>query len=154
MGVCAKLIFHVYKSTQKKRSFLEQVHLDDHNLGELKRELRRARERNISQQMRKLPGKLDHATVVAFQVGHFSSEPLRLLPAGQASSKRRGSLLSDLFSRLSNRRTSVDDRLDENVMSSSSDSFTELYWQLDCLLKCIFLFIIIILHFINKMKWV
>lgn len=101
MGVCAKLILHVYQSTQKKRLFLEQVHRDGHNLGELKRELRRARERNISQQMRKLPGKLDHATVVAFQVGHFSSGPLN----GQASGKRRGSLLTDLFSRLSNRRT-------------------------------------------------
>lgn len=132
MGVCAKLIIHVYKSTQKKRSFLEQVHHDDHNLGELKRELRRARERNISQQMHKLPGKLDHATVVAFQVGHFSSEPLRVEPGGEASGKRRGSLLSDLFSRLSNRRTSVPDHLDQHKMSSNSDSFAELYWQLDC----------------------
>ena len=117
MGVCGKLISHVCKSTQTKRSFLEQVNRDDHNLVASNREFRTA----------ELPGKLDHATVVAFEVGQFSSESLGLGPGGQACGKRRRSLFSEFISGLSKRRASVDDRLDEHDMSSSSDSFTELY---------------------------
>lgn len=130
MAVCAKLISHVCKSTQKKRSFLEQVRRDDHNLVASNKEFRRAREQNISQQMCELPGKLDHAAVVAFEVGHFSSEPLKLEPEGQGYGKRRQSLFNDLISgltQIANRRASVDDHLDQHKISSSSDSFTELY---------------------------
>jgi len=130
MEVCAKLISHVFKSTQKKRSFLEEVRRDDHNLVASNREFRRAREQNISQQMRELPGKLDHAAVVAFEVGHFSSDPLKLEPRGKAYGKRRRSLFDDLISGLkkaANRRASLDDRLDQHKISSSSDSFSELY---------------------------
>ena len=129
MGVCAKLISHVCKCTQRKRLFLEQVRRDDHNLVALNRESRRAREQNISQHMRELPGKLDHAAVVAFEVGHFSSEPLRLVSGTQAYGERRRSLFNYFISALkktANRRASVDDRLDQREMSSSSDSFTEL----------------------------
>lgn len=129
MGVCAKLISHVCKCTQKKRSYLEQVRSDDHNLVALNRESRRAREQNISQHMRELPGKLDHAAVVAFEVGHFSSEPLRLVSGTQAYGERRRNLISYFISALkktAHRRSSIDDSLDQNEMSSSSDSFTEL----------------------------
>ena len=129
MGVCAKLISHVCKCTQRKRLFLEQVRRDDHNLVALNRESRRAREQNISQHMRELPGKLDHAAVVAFEVGHFSSEPLRLVSGTQAYGERRRSPFNYFISALKktvNRRASVDDRLDQREMSSSSDSFTEL----------------------------
>ena len=128
MGVCAKLISHVCKCTQKKRSFLEQVRCEDHdhNLVASNRESRRAREQKISMHLRELPGKLDHATVVAFQVGHFSSEPLRLLSGTQAYGERRRSLINYFISVLNNRRASVDGRLDQHEMSSISDSFTEL----------------------------
>ena len=106
MQVCAKLITHAFKSTQKKRSFLEEVGCDDH--------IHRARE-----QRHELPGKLDHAAVVGFEVGHFSSEP-----------QRRRSLFDDLISGLKktvNRRASVDNHLNQHEISSSDDSFTELY---------------------------
>ena len=129
MGVCAKLISHVCKLTQKKRSFLEQVRCDDHNLVASSREFHRAREQNISQDMRKLPGKLDHAAVVAFEVGQFSSEPLRLVSGTQAYGERRRSLLNYFISVLkktANRRASVDDCFDQHEMSCRSDSFTEL----------------------------
>ena len=121
MEVCAKLISHVCKCTQKKRSFLEQVRRDDHKLVALNRESRRALEVE-------LPGKLDHATVVAFEVGHFSSEPLRLVSGTQAYGERRRSLINYFISVLTalNRRASVDDPLDQHDMTSSSDSFIEL----------------------------
>ena len=130
MGVCAKLISHVFKSTQKKRSFLEQVRCDDHNLVASNREFLKAREENIAQQMSQLPGKLDHAAAVAFEVGYFSSEPLRLASGAQPDGRRRRSLFNDIISGLRNsvnRRVSTDDRLDQHEMSSSSDSFIELY---------------------------
>jgi len=130
MEVCAKLLSHVCRCTEKKRSFLEQVDRDDHNLVVSNKEFRRARDKEISRHMRELPGKLDHAAVVAFEVGHFPSEPLKLESCEQAYGKRRRNLFNDFFSGLkktSNRRVSVDVPLSEYEMISSSDSFTELY---------------------------
>jgi len=130
MEVCAKLLSHVCRCTEKKRSFLEQVDRDDHNLVASNKEFRRARDKEISRHMRELPGKLDHAAVVAFEVGHFPSEPLKLESSGQAYGKRRRSLFNDFISGLkktANRRASVGSPLDEYEIISSSDSFTELY---------------------------
>ena len=129
MGVCAKLLSHVCRCTEKKRSFLEQVDRDDHNLVTVSnKEFLRARDKEISRHMRELPGKLDHAAVVAFEVGHFSSELLKLESGGQAYGKRRRSLFSDLISGLKKTaNTSVDGPSGEYEMISSSDSFTELY---------------------------
>lgn len=127
MEVCAKLLSHVCRCTEKKRSFLEQVDRDDHNLGVSNKEFRRARDREISRHMRELPGKLDHAAVVAFEVGHFSAEPLKLVSKGQVNGRRRRSLFNDLFSGLRNNRRRSVDGLDQYEMSGSSDSFTELY---------------------------
>ena len=130
MEVCAKLLSHVCRCTEKKRSFLEQVDRDDHNLVASNKEFRRARDKEISRHMRELPGKLDHAAVVAFEVGHFSSEPLKLESGRQAYGKRRRSLFSDFISGLkktANRRLSIDGLSDEFEMISSGDSYTELY---------------------------
>lgn len=129
MAVCAKLLSHVCKCTAKKRSFLEQVDRDDHDLVLSNKEFRRARDREISRHMRELPGKLDHAAVVAFEVGHFSSEPLKLVSKGQANDKRRRSVFTDIISGIKstvNRRASVD-VLDQYEMVNSNDSYTELY---------------------------
>ena len=110
MELCAKLLSHVCRCTAEKRSFLEQVDRDDHNLDVSNNEFRRARNREISRHMRELPGKLDHAAVVAFEVGHFPLEPVRLVSKGQAYGKRRRSLFNDIVSGLkntANRRASV-----------------------------------------------
>ena len=80
--------------------------------------------------MRELPGKLDHAAVVAFEVGHFSSEPRKLESGRQAYGKRRRSLFNDFISGLkktANRRASLDGPSDEYEIISSGDSYTELY---------------------------
>ena len=132
MEVCAKLLSHVCRCTAKKRSFLEQVDHDDHNLVVSNKEFRRVRDREISRHMRELPGKLDHAAVVAFEVGHFSLEPHKLESGGQAYGKRRRSMFSDFISGLkktanSNRRASVDGLSGEYEIISSGDSYTELY---------------------------
>ena len=130
MEVCGKLLSHVCRCTEKKRSFLEQVDRDDHSLVVSNKEFRRARDKEILRHMRELPGKLDHAAVVAFEVGHFSPKPPKLVSGGQAYGKRRGSLFSDFISGLkktASRRASADGHLDEYEMISSCDSFTELY---------------------------
>ncbi|XP_078354741.1 uncharacterized protein LOC144639309 isoform X2 [Oculina patagonica] len=129
--VCAKLLSHVCKCTAKKRSFLEQVDRDDHNLAVSNKEFRRARDKEISRHMRELPGKLDHAAVVAFEVGHFTSEPLKLVSKGQAYGQRRRSLFNDIISGLKNnsiRRASVNG-LEQYEMNNGNnpDSYTELY---------------------------
>lgn len=134
MEVCAKLLSHVCRCTAKKRSFLEQVDRDDHNLEIVSnREFHRARDGEILRHMRELPGKLDHAAVVAFEVGYFSMEPLKLVSGGQGNGQRRKSLFNGLLSGLKRnvidrRRASVDVlAMDQYETSSSSDSFTELY---------------------------
>lgn len=55
---------------------------DNHspNMGE--ENIHEARERHISRRTCELPGKLDHAAVVAFEVGHFC----------KGGGKRRGSI--------------------------------------------------------------
>lgn len=132
--VCAKLLFHVCKCTAKKRTFLEQVDRDDHKLTVSNKEFRRARDREISRLMHELPGKLDHAAVVAFEVGHFSSDHLKLAPGGQANGKRRQSLFSDFLSGIkknantSSRRVSVTGAEDSQEHEMESyESYTELY---------------------------
>lgn len=138
MEVCGKLLEHVRLCTEKKRSYLEQVDRDDHNLSALNQSLRRARDRQISRLLRELPGKLDHAAVVAAEVGHFSADPLKLAAGGKANGSRRMSLLN-LFSGIRrninyNRRSSASDIEDSRGSNSSDeiemkscDSYTELY---------------------------
>lgn len=136
MEVCGKLLDHVRLCTEKKRSYLEQVDRDDHNLTALNQRLRRARDKEISRLLRELPGKLDHAAVVAAEVGHFSADPVKLAAGGKANGSRRMSLL-DFISGIRrntnyNRRASASDIEDSRGSNSSNemescDSYTELY---------------------------
>ena len=111
---------------------MEGVHREDHGVQELRRQLRPARKREMTREMHELPGKLDHAAVVAFEVGHFSSNSIRPLGWNASSSGgRRASVLTTIFefmrsvSSSSSRRTSDND---ENYSeSASSDSFEELF---------------------------
>lgn len=111
---------------------MEDVHREDHGVQELRRQLRTARNREITRQMHELPGKLDHAAVVAFEVGHLSSNPTRPLERnGSTSGSRRSSVLTTIFefirsvSNSSSRRTSDNDEFYSE--SPSSDSFEELF---------------------------
>ena len=108
MEVCSKLLFHVCRCTAKKRTFLEQVDRDDHNLTVSNKEFRRVRDREISRLMQELPGKLDHAAVVAFEVGIFSTDPSKQISGRQANGNCRKSLSDELEMK-------------------RCDSFTELY---------------------------
>lgn len=135
MGVCAKLLSHVCRCTERKRAFLEQVDRDDHKLAALNRDLQRVRNREISRRIHELPGKLDHAAVVAFEVGHFSADPMKLhFPGGKANESRRQSSFYDIFvglirsvssSSSSSRRASDNEEVEMD--SRGSDSYTELY---------------------------
>ena len=107
---------------------MEDVHREDHKVQELRRQLRTARNKEITRQMHELPGKLDHAAVVAFEVGHFSSNPMRLLQSnGTTNGSQRGSFMS----RISELVRGVSSRLSDNdkfeTDSADCHSFQELY---------------------------
>ena len=87
--------------------------------------------------MHELPGKLDHAAVVAFEVGYFPADFFKTESGGHANSKHRHSIVNAIFSGIKNsidsgRRASVGDEeimLDECTLTSEDrmDSYTELY---------------------------
>lgn len=113
---------------------MEDVHREDHKVQELGRQLTTARNRETTKQLHELPGKLDHAAVVAFEVGHLSSNPMRPLGRnGRTSGGQRQSVLTTIFeftrsvssSSSSSRRTSNNDEFDSE--SSMTDSFGELF---------------------------
>ena len=62
--LCAKLMNFVLENTREKRQFLE-THRD-------------YRKEEFQKKKKSIPGKLDHATVVAYEVGHFQPQPLKL----------------------------------------------------------------------------
>ena len=62
--LCAKLMNFVLQSTRERRLFLE--------------ENRDYRREEFQKKKMTIPGKLDHATVVAYEVGHFQPQPLKL----------------------------------------------------------------------------
>ena len=123
------------KCTEKKRNFLEEVDRDDHNLTISNKEFLRTRDREISRHMHELPGKLDHAAVVAFEVGYFPADFFKT-ESGAHANKHRHSKVNSIFSGIKNsidsgRRASVGDEemLDEYTLTSEDrmDSYTELY---------------------------
>jgi len=64
------------------------------------RELARAPkiiENDIRRYMKELPGKLDHASVVAFEVGHFPQEHLRVVSEGSNKSRNVLDNLKGIF---------------------------------------------------------
>ncbi|XP_046849872.1 PP2C-like domain-containing protein CG9801 isoform X2 [Xenia sp. Carnegie-2017] len=60
--LCAKLINFVLKQTSEKREFLEKSNLC---------------KKDFEEKKKTIPGKLDHATVVAYEVCNFQLKPLR-----------------------------------------------------------------------------
>ena len=86
------LVTHVKLVTDDKRKFLEQV-WEESSDPSLSPSTRRDKERKQSQKSKLLPGKLDHTTVVAYQVGMMSvshalmgeSSPRGSRPASQSS---------------------------------------------------------------------
>ncbi|XP_028413391.1 uncharacterized protein LOC114536262 isoform X2 [Dendronephthya gigantea] len=62
--LCGKLMNFVVQNTLKRRTFLEQN--------------RNCKREEFDKKKRSIPGKLDHATVVAYEVGHFQPQPFKL----------------------------------------------------------------------------
>lgn len=60
--LCAKLMNFVLKQTSEKREFLEKSNLC---------------KKDFEEKKKTIPGKLDHATVVAYEVCNFQLKPLR-----------------------------------------------------------------------------
>ena len=86
--------------------------------------------------MRELPGKLDHAAVVAFEVGYFPADFFKTESGGHANSTHRHGIVNTILSGIKNsidsgRRASVGDEemLDEYPLTSEDrmGSYTELY---------------------------
>ena len=125
MEVCAKLLSHVCRCTEEKRTFLEKVDRDDHVLNLTNKEFRRVRDREISRLMQELPGKLDHAAVVAFEIGHFTFEPLQLVSPGQPSSQQETRFAGSLFAGQKKNASESNKGNSEGLKTSSS--YTELY---------------------------
>ncbi|XP_031569154.1 PP2C-like domain-containing protein CG9801 [Actinia tenebrosa] len=97
-GLCANLISYVCKCTASKRNFLERVDRE-----ELRHDpLRRVKETEICRVMKELPGKLDHAAVVAFEVGEFPAEPLKMVSEGTVLHNKGVSLVEKIKEKVQN----------------------------------------------------
>ncbi len=74
--VTEALISHAIEMTESKRRFLEQYHneMESANLTVAER---RVKDRELAHQIKSYPGKLDHATVAACQVGRMTMPDIR-----------------------------------------------------------------------------
>ncbi|XP_070563866.1 PP2C-like domain-containing protein CG9801 isoform X2 [Ptychodera flava] len=68
---CAKLLQYVVNKTEAKRKRLEELNEQFSGQQDQSPATRRSITKQISSIMQGLPGKLDHAAIVAYQVGHF-----------------------------------------------------------------------------------
>ena len=66
--MCGALLQHVLKLTDNKRKVLEDPNLYGKKL---RSKERKRRDSQIVEKMSKAPGKLDHASMVAYEVGHY-----------------------------------------------------------------------------------
>ncbi|PFX32153.1 PP2C-like domain-containing protein CG9801 [Stylophora pistillata] len=74
-AVCANLLLHVLACTHKKRQHREKIQArGSHNLYRREERIHQGSEKGTSQLNCELPGKLDHAAVVAFEVGLYSTD--------------------------------------------------------------------------------
>lgn len=74
-AVCANLLLHVLACTHKKRQHREKIEArGSHNLYRREERIHQGSEKGTSQLNCELPGKLDHAAVVAFEVGLYSTD--------------------------------------------------------------------------------
>lgn len=86
------IINHVIEATEAKREYLERCWVELERPG-LSVEDRRSNERKIAQHIKTMPGKLDHATIVAYKVGQFpkkSSQQGRMKKADSVDHPIRG----------------------------------------------------------------
>lgn len=75
------LISYSVEATDAKRSFLEQVWATTSN-PQLSPNSKREMERQLSKQSKALPGKLDHTTIVGYQVGELRARTVTSAVAG------------------------------------------------------------------------
>ncbi|XP_028413063.1 PP2C-like domain-containing protein CG9801 isoform X2 [Dendronephthya gigantea] len=92
--LCAKLMNFVVQNTLKRRTFLEQN--------------RNCKREEFDKKKKSIPGKLDHATVVAFEVGHFQPQPFKLTfhDKQRPQEKKKHSLNVDQNARKTTKSTS------------------------------------------------
>ena len=69
--LCGTIVQHVVRLTDPKRKVLENP---DHYTRKLNSKERKQRDSMIIENMGKAPGKLDHATIVAYEVGEYRGE--------------------------------------------------------------------------------
>ena len=78
IGVCAKFMNFALSNTNERRCFLESEGKTDAELQNLSTAKRKEHSLHIKSQLNTKPGKLDHASIVAFQVGHLREKHLRM----------------------------------------------------------------------------
>lgn len=124
------MLSYACRCTEQKRTFLEQVDKDDHSVDNSNKQLRKVREREIARIMRDMPGKLDHAAVVAFEVGFFQPEAVKPGSKGQVQKEKEKAKkgLGDFLSGFPwRRRFSSSSSIKLESSEIKSDNYTELY---------------------------
>lgn len=76
IGVCAKFMNFVLNNTNERRRFLEDEGMSDAEMHSLSTKDRKERTLYIKSKLSTKPGKLDHASIVAFQVGELVEKPI------------------------------------------------------------------------------
>ena len=66
----------VVSNTDRRRRLLEASSLSEEELSKLTSKERKERSLRIKEQLESTPGKLDHASIVAFKVGYLNPTPL------------------------------------------------------------------------------
>ena len=87
-NVATHLVTDAYRITEKQRTYLEDTILPN----DCTPEERRRNYREIKKALKKLPGKLDHATVVAYQVLQFGESCVPVQPPKQKGIPKAKSL--------------------------------------------------------------
>eukprot|EP00794_Sanderia_malayensis_P008104 gene8104-8972_t len=77
IGVCSKFMNFAATNTAKRRNKLEELSLSEEELTRLSSKERKEHSQTVKNELEPLPGKLDHASIVAFQVGYLEPIPLR-----------------------------------------------------------------------------
>lgn len=79
VGVCAKFVNFAVTNTNDRRLLLEAESLSDKELQQLSATQRQERSKRVKSKLNDTAGKLDHASIVAFKVGHLLQRPFRMV---------------------------------------------------------------------------
>ena len=101
----ANLINHVVKCTQEKRTYIEQMLKE----GQQRGFARKSNDSEMRRIRRELPGKLDHAAVAAFEVGHYPIEHLRVVSEGPNEHRNGSQIMGRIAEMLGLRGSSPSD---------------------------------------------